>query len=72
MLKVKSIEVLNMNNAGCNNGNYPGYIIIFTNGNQVTGITCACNNGCSNTDRLPSEGAIFKSEQDLREWQDEY
>ena len=70
MVKVKNVKVLDMENMGCNNGNYPTYIVTFTNGNQASGLTCRCGNGCSNTDRLPSEGMTFDSEQGLREWQE--
>ena len=68
MLKVKSIRVEELYNGGCNNGNYPRYTIILDNDLQVMGMTCNCSRGCSNTDRLPSEGAVFKSEQDLRKY----
>ena len=71
MVKVKSVKVLDMENIGCNNGNYPTYIVTFTNGNQASGITCRCQNGCSNTDILPTVGMIFESEQDLRKWQEQ-
>ena len=71
MLKVKSVKVVEMESAGCNNGNYPTYIATFTNGSQSLGLTCRCGNGCSNTDRLPIVGMTFESEQDLRKWQEQ-
>lgn len=45
------LAVDHLDNAGCNNGNYPSYEIVDSNGNVVGGgITCRCGRGCSNTD----------------------
>ena len=50
MLVIKSIEIMELENAGCNNGNYPEYTVFFTNGEKYTGMTCRCLSGCSGTD----------------------
>lgn len=63
-MTVTNIEVEEMANAGCNNGNYPHYTITFDNGKTYQGTTCACHRGCSNTDCLPCIGAEFKDMQD--------
>lgn len=51
-----------MENAGCNNGNYPAYRIEDENGNVIqSGITCNCHRGCANTDDVyGAEMAGFK------------
>jgi hypothetical protein len=49
-MKIKFIEIESMENAGCNNGNYPGYRITLENGEQIMGITCNCGKGCAETD----------------------
>lgn len=52
MLKITKIEVETLENAGCNNGNYPEYTLYFENGKTYTGITCRCHAGCSGTDNI--------------------
>ena len=60
-MKVIHIEIEDLPNAGCNNGNYPEYTIVFDTGLRVQGITCRCGNGCSGTDRIPDLGQFFAS-----------
>jgi hypothetical protein len=50
MLKLIAIEVEDIENPGCNNGNYPGYTVTFDDGTTYEGTTCACGMGCSETD----------------------
>lgn len=47
-IKILGIEVEDMDNAGCNNGNYP-MITIKTNHGDWHGDTCNCGKGCSGT-----------------------
>lgn len=60
-VKVISIIVDDIENRGCNNGNYPG-CTIYTNVGKFHGKTCACQRGCSNTWCLPAKGEEFESE----------
>ena len=52
MLRIADIEMLELENGepGCNNGNYPEYIVTFDSGETYEGTTCACGMGCSETD----------------------
>lgn len=49
LLKVKTLEIENLENAGCNNGNYPTFTAVTFDGKQISGITCRCGSGCSGT-----------------------
>lgn len=49
MKKIKRIEVEELENEGCNNGNYPECTIEFEDGTDYVGYTCRCGNGCSGT-----------------------
>lgn len=64
-MKVKNIYIEDLQDAGCNNGNYPRYIVEFDNGHTHAGITCRCGSGCSNTNRLPEDGQEFDSINDF-------
>lgn len=44
--------VEDIENPGCNNGNYPMFVATALNGAKVSGIVCRCRGGCSNTDTL--------------------
>ena len=67
MLVIKSIEIMELENAGCNNGNYPEYTVYFTKGEKYTGRTCRCLSGCSGTDciRDLETGMSFDSIEDF-------
>lgn len=65
MIKVLGVTVEAMENAGCNNGNYPHVEIELSNGETLRGYTCRCGRGCSNTWRLPDVGAQFDSTDEL-------
>lgn len=47
-IKILGIVVEDLDNAGCNNGNYP-YVTIKTNRGDWHGDTCNCGRGCSGT-----------------------
>ena len=49
MIKIKKIEIEALENAGCNNGNFPSVEITFDNGKTYHDITCRCHRGCANT-----------------------
>lgn len=69
----------NMKNVGCNNGNYPSYVILakdLENGNlgngaieKICGTTCGCGRGCANNDALPDVGAVFTNKEALYAFQ---
>ena len=65
MIKVASVYVEEMENAGCNNGNYPHVQIELSNGETLRGYTCRCGRGCSETWNLPDVGAQFGSMDEL-------
>ena len=48
MIKVKSVTIEELENPGCNNGNYPMVSVHTTNG-DYHGLTCNCRKGCANT-----------------------
>ena len=49
----KYLVIEELENAGCNNGNYPKYEIQNEKGETIKkGITCNCHKGCSNTDNV--------------------
>ena len=70
MLVIKSIEIEEIENAGCNNGNYPEYTVYFSNGEKYTSITCRCLKGCSGTDRIIGlkPGMCFASIEDFEDF----
>lgn len=59
MKKIISVEIENIDNPGCNNGNYPEMVVTAEDGRVYHGMTCRCGNGCSDTDRVPEIGADF-------------
>lgn len=68
MIKVKSVTIEDLGNAGCNNGNYPKVTVHTTNG-DYHGLTCNCNRGCSNTWNVSGiEGKEFPDEEELLEY----
>lgn len=67
-MKLVKIEIEQMGSAGCNNGNYPNYKATFDNGETYEGAACACQSGCSGTDRLPSIGSEFESIKQFSEY----
>ena len=52
MKKKFEIIVEVMEDAGCNNGRYPGYKVVSDGKVVAAGITCRCGRGCSGTDDL--------------------
>ena len=46
------IEKDNIQNAGCNNGNYPSYAMYLGSMKIKSGTTCGCGRGCANTDSI--------------------
>lgn len=71
MLKIMDIEMLELENGepGCNNGNYPEYVVTFDNGETYEGITCACGRGCAGTDCIAHLriGSTFEDMDEFRE-----
>lgn len=51
-LEVKTLEIENLENAGCNNGNYPHYTSCTLGGHIISGITCNCGRGCHGMDQV--------------------
>ena len=73
MVKIEKVIVESLENAGCNNGNYPNYTVLFINEDtkrveKFEGMTCRCGNGCSETDRLPREGMEFYNMKEYEMW----
>jgi hypothetical protein len=71
MIKVLSIDIEDMDNAGCNNGNYPEFLMKYSDNGKISsfeGLTCACRKGCSGTMRVPEVGDTFKDEEALFEY----
>ena len=62
MKKVISVSIERLDNAGCNNGNYPHAEITLSNGESFTIQVCSCGHGCSNTDVCPEIGQIYQEE----------
>ena len=52
MKKKFEVIVEALQDAGCNNGRYPGYKVVSDGKVVATGITCRCGRGCSGTDDL--------------------
>ena len=71
MLTVKSIGIEKLDQAGCNNGNYPAYTIELSDGIIISGLTCRCQSGCSNTDKLPPINSKFNDLDDLMRYMKE-
>lgn len=68
MIKVLSVNVEDIANAGCNNGNYP-HVTVCTSKRDYNGLTCACHRGCSNTWNIENiEGKEFANEEELLEY----
>ncbi len=54
-MRILNLTFESIENAGCNNGNYPAWSGIDADtGKVVSGITCNCLAGCAGTDRLES------------------
>ena len=52
-MKIKNVYIEDLENPGCNNGNYPRFTAInAATGEKVVGQTCNCLAGCSSMDRL--------------------
>ena len=73
MIKIIDIQVEDMDNAGCNNGNYPTARIVYTGGKIAPVMTmevqtCGCHKGCHGLACLPTIGQTFKSFKDLNDW----
>jgi hypothetical protein len=73
-MKVLKVNLIEFNpypvEYGCNNGNYPLFEIVTTDG-CLTTLSCRCGKGCSNTSLLPQEGMEFDNIEDLREYMDD-
>ena len=67
-MKVKEIIIEELENAGCNNGNYPLFTVVFDNGQTAEGRTCRCGCGCSGMDQLPEIGQWFETLDDFRSY----
>ena len=68
MVKILKVEVQDLEDAGCDNGNYPEYrMTIDIDGkiDHIEGNTCRCHHGCSGTDALPEVGQEFEDVSDL-------
>ena len=65
MIKIIDFMIEELENEGCNNGNYPHYAVKFNDGTMYSGRTCRCGRGCSNTDQLPGLNQEFKSYADF-------
>lgn len=70
MVKILNVEVENLKNAGCNNGNYPHYKITYSNSGKtktITGITFGCLRGCANTDWIEgiTVGDTYENDEEL-------
>ena len=59
-MKIVKIDIEQLENAGCSNGNYPKYTIFMDNGFKAHGRTCNCGRGCSGQDITPSIHAEFE------------
>jgi len=57
---VKEVRIEEMENMGCNNGNYPSMRVISSTGEGFETLTCRCGNGCSGTCRRPKIGEDFE------------
>ena len=58
-IKILNLEIEDLENAGCNNGNYPTWTgTSAETGQKISGVTCRCGSGCSNTDRIEWEGFV--------------
>ena len=49
-VEVTEYYLENIDNMGCNNGNYPDYVAKGVDGITYKGLTCRCMGGCSGTD----------------------
>ena len=62
------VDVEELDNAGCNNGNYPDVAITLSDGSVLHGKTCNCGRGCSNTWRIPDVGMKFVNKEGLLDY----
>ena len=52
-IKVINLHIEDLENEGCNNGNYPHWTgVNAETGEKISGQTCRCLAGCSGLDRL--------------------
>lgn len=68
MIKVKEIILDEIENEGCNNGNYPHFeMLLDVDGRTMyyESNTCRCRKGCSNTSRLPEVGQTFRDAEEM-------
>ena len=56
-------------NPGCNNGNYPEYRILFHGEVVKEGLTCGCGRGCANTDCISDRWGYHDT--DIEEYRDD-
>jgi hypothetical protein len=55
-----TLEIEELENAGCNNGNYPSYTVKDQNGTIVAqGVSCRCGRGCSETDCVVDDWGYY-------------
>ena len=64
-VRVTRLEIEEIDDPGCNNGHYPAYKLTYVykgNEHEISGSTCRCRKGCSNTDCVADlEGRTFPS-----------
>ena len=50
---MKTLIIERLERAGCNNGQYPRWVLVDVDTKKITGgKTCGCRRGCANTDDL--------------------
>jgi hypothetical protein len=55
-----TLSIEDIDNPGCNNGNYPAWSITNPRGQVVAkGITCRCGRGCSGTDCIRDDWGYY-------------
>ena len=69
LMRFVKIEVEDIENPGCNNGNYPDFVATLEDGNTVSGTTCRCGNGCSNTTPIPKIGEEYNEWKERCDWE---
>lgn len=68
MIKILEINVEDLENAGCDNGVYPKFLMKYEDNGKIDyyeGITCRCHHGCCGTEALPEVGQTFEDVCDL-------
>ena len=66
-IKIENYHEEAIENAGCNNGNYPSWTGQDTLGKAMAGMTCRCQKGCNGTDRIEFSGAsVYLVEEDSK------